>query len=183
MLKIRNLSLLLCCGLLVACGEAPKPRAAASPGMTTATTSAAAAPDADRPVTDPTELAFDTDPCATRLQDIAGSLLMYYITNHRLPPKLSDLSSYASAPLNFTCPASHLPYVYDPVTLSVDAGHPQLILYDAKPVHEGQRWGIVGRPAEGKQPETLWVVHFNQQQMEVYQGKLGAKPPPTHRVK
>src|SRR5260221_4292549 len=34
-----------------------------------------------------------TDPCAARLQDISGQLLLFYALNRKLPDKLDDLKS------------------------------------------------------------------------------------------
>jgi hypothetical protein len=41
-------------------------------------------------------------------------------------------------------------------------------MYDRHPVHQGRRWGIVGAPAEGKRPVSLWVVPFDDVQMQEY---------------
>ena len=48
------------------------------------------------------------DACAARLHDLSGLLLLYFVTNHRLPEKLEDLAPLADPDMEFgtTCPAS-----------------------------------------------------------------------------
>jgi hypothetical protein len=55
--------------------------------------------------------------------------------------------------LNLICPASHQPYVYNPLGLqSPKGGERRLIVYDATPAHHGRRWGITVAP-----PKSLGV--------------------------
>src|SRR5437773_10560864 len=75
----------------VGCAARPNARARAAPAKTPAIS--------------------NTDPCAMRLHDISGALLLYFSAHHDLPAKLDELKSPA---LNaFVCPVSHQPYVYD----------------------------------------------------------------------
>src|SRR5688500_14109954 len=48
----------------------------------------------------------NTDPCATRLHDISGALLLYYARNNDLPPALADLQGTpgVDGPASFECP-------------------------------------------------------------------------------
>jgi len=109
-----------------------------------------AAPSPRRPST-------DLDPCAERLHDACGRLLLYSRTNGRLPETLDDLArpdSGAIAPL--VCPASGKPYVYSKDGLRVPGRAGLLVLYDAQPVHSGMRWAILvegsdkGKPLAGR---------------------------------
>jgi hypothetical protein len=119
-------------------------------------------------VVDPAALKEATDPCAEQLHEVCGAMLLYYIAAHRLPNTLHELGAFADQPLVFTCPLSGDDYVYRPISLQGTVDHPQLVMYDRHPVHEGKRWGIVGAPAEEKRPVSLWVVLFDDAQMQEY---------------
>src|SRR6478735_5745074 len=58
----------------------------------------------------------NTDPCATRLHEATGALLLYYATHQDIPPTLEDLkkSPGMEGAGDMTCPVSHKPYVYNP---------------------------------------------------------------------
>jgi hypothetical protein len=102
---------------------------------------------------------FKTDPCAARLQDISGQLLLYYAVNRKLPDKLDDLRSLADvdAETNYTCPETGQPYVYAPQTLRASGLARLLVVYDAAPGKQGRRWCIlIGEPKPGK-PLATWV--------------------------
>jgi len=84
------------------------------------------------------------DPCADRLHDLAGHLLVYYCLHGWLPPTLDDLSAAADpaqAPL-LVCPASGEPYVYRPEGLAIEGQAARLVLYDAVPAHSGMGWAV-----------------------------------------
>lgn len=91
------------------------------------------------------------DPCAERLHDVCGHLLLYYASHRKLPPTLAELKSTRTMGLPpLACPASGKPYVYDPAGLSIPGRPGRLVLYDPEPSHSGMRWGIlVGTPADG----------------------------------
>ena len=91
------------------------------------------------------------DPCAERLHDVCGHLLLYYASHKRLPPTLAELkSALAMRPPPLVCPASGKPYVYDPAGVSIPGRPGRLALYDPEPSHSGMRWAImVGTPADG----------------------------------
>ena len=85
----------------------------------------------------------NADPCATRLHDLCGPLLLYYATNHKLPPTLEALRSTGmDMPEELTCPVSHQPYVYNPGGLLAPNAMGKLIIYDATPAHSGMRWAV-----------------------------------------
>ena len=84
------------------------------------------------------------DPCASRLHDICGPLLLYYATNHHLPDSLHELRQVAGFDeVEYRCPVSGLPYVY------TSRGMPapnqpggRIIIYDAAASHQGLRWAV-----------------------------------------
>jgi hypothetical protein len=84
------------------------------------------------------------DPCASRLHDIAGSLLLYYAAHESLPPDLSGVKQAGGAacpPLE--CPISGKPYLYSPMGLEISGLPGRVVLYDAAACHEGNKWGLV----------------------------------------
>jgi len=99
------------------------------------------------------------DPCAERLHDISGHLLIYYSANRRLPASLDELRALVGPdgpPL--VCPLSGLPYTYDPSGPEVPGQPGRLLLYDSEPTHAGARWGIVMAEPAGAAPLTSRVV-------------------------
>ena len=119
---------------------------------------------APRPGAAPAPLAA-TDPCSVRLHDISGLLLLYYVTNHRLPAKLEDLAPLADSDTDFqtTCPVSGQPYAYIPNGLAGVGTGRVLLVYDAVPAHAGVRWVIVASPPQGDQPLATWVMPFTEE--------------------
>jgi hypothetical protein len=84
------------------------------------------------------------DPCASRLHDIAGTLLFYYAAHESLPPDLSGVKQAggeACPPLQ--CPVSGKPYLYSPMGLEIPGLPGLVVLYDAAACHEGNKWGLV----------------------------------------
>jgi hypothetical protein len=81
------------------------------------------------------------DPCSARLHDIGGAILLYYALNRRMPARLEDVADLADldAPLNFTCPLSGRPYLYNPKGLAIPGTDKRIIVYDSTPAHDGQR--------------------------------------------
>src|SRR5436189_3752975 len=76
-----------------------------------------------------------TDPCGMRLHDICGPLLLYYATRHRLPDSLEMLNEIPhDETLDFTCPVTQQPYVYDPSGL-LNSSNGRLIVFDPTPAH------------------------------------------------
>jgi hypothetical protein len=113
-----------------------------------------------------------TDPCASRMHDIGGDLLFYYLINKKLPEQLDQLKDFADVDRdpNFTCPVSHKPYVYFPAGFTIPGQTRRLILFDADPVHGGKRWGIVMAEPEGKHPAATWVIPIDDQLFRSYTG-------------
>jgi hypothetical protein len=99
------------------------------------------------------------DPCAERLHDICGRLLLYYRGNGKLPVALADMKGLDSGALPpLVCPLSDKPYIYRKDGLRVTGRPGLLVLYDAEPVHSGMRWGISVETASEGQPLTGRVV-------------------------
>ena len=103
--------------------------------------------------TTPASSAANTDPCAMRMHDICGPLLLYYATNRALPARLEQLSEMPGFDhlKDFTCPASGKPYVYNPAGIPAPDRAMRLIIYDAVPAHGNVRWAvsIPAKPGEG----------------------------------
>jgi hypothetical protein len=119
----------------------------------------------------------DFDPCAERLHDTCGRLLLFFSINGRLPDTLDELARVDSqtppppgtgaqdgraywpgrtGPL--VCPVSGKPYVYSKDGPRVPGRAGRLVLYDAEPVHSGMRWGVLADVAAEGRPPTLRVI-------------------------
>lgn len=102
------------------------------------------------------QAALTDDPCAERLHDLAGQLLLYWVKNHDLPAELADLTTAQSRPaVGLICPVSHKPYLYSRCGLAIISGpkaglkadtQARVIVYDGEPSHHGMRWAIVAEP-------------------------------------
>jgi len=101
------------------------------------------------------------DPCASRLHDIAGTLLLYYAAHGDLPPDLSAVKKAggeACPPLE--CPVSGKPYLYSPMGLDIPGLPGLVVLYDATGCHEGGKWGLVASqmgPGKPLQTQVLLI--------------------------
>jgi len=117
--------------------------AAPSSSTSTPRTPQAASPD----------VPINTDPCAQRLHELCGTLLLYYNTHHALPPTLAALAQAPGAKDagDLACPASGQPYVYIPAGVPVDPPPSRVVLFDPTPAHGersggGKRFAIVIQP-------------------------------------
>jgi hypothetical protein len=117
---------------------------------------AGCAPQPPAPASRPAGLLED-DPCAERLHDLAGQLLMFYVQHHKLPRELSQLGPDAPKPL---CPVCGDPYVYNPQGLAVPGSSARAILWDALPCHSGVRWGIVMETPSPGHPLKIDVIRL-----------------------
>jgi hypothetical protein len=95
---------------------------------------------------------LQVDPCAERLHDLCGKLLLYHGIHSKLPGTLEELKALGSATLPpLVCPVSGKPYIYHPDGLAIRGWSGRLVLYDAMPSHSGMRWGVlVEDPGSGK---------------------------------
>lgn len=115
---------------------------------------------------------IDTDACAARLHDIIGQLYDYYLTNHRFPDRLEELSKYVDFDQvpDYRCPVSHLPYTYAPNGLESVNQSGRLIVFDSSPVHQNARWCIVVTPSpRGQQAMTMDVKRIPEGLFQTYQ--------------
>ena len=99
------------------------------------------------------------DPCASRLHDIAGSLLLYYAAHESLPADLSAVKQAggeACPPLD--CPISGKPYLYRPMGLEIPGLPGRVVLYDAAACHEGNKWGLVASQMGPGKPLQVQVL-------------------------
>jgi hypothetical protein len=109
---------------------------------------------------DPVAPISNTDPCATRLHDICGALLLFYATNDRLPADLTELERAPGSEdiPSFTCPVSNKPYVYNAGGIRMPEKNSWVILYDPAPSHSNLRWAVsILEPVPG-QPLVTKVV-------------------------
>ena len=100
---------------------------------------------------------IEFDPCAERLHDLCGRLLLYYKAHEEFPKRLANLEKDASHP---SCPKSAKTYVYNPDGLEAAHLPGRLIIYDAVPCHSGMRYGILAEPAKPGKPLIVRVVPF-----------------------
>jgi len=101
----------------------------------------------------------EIDPCAERLHEISGALLLYCSVNGKLPDTLADLKGADSAPLPpLVCPVSGKPYIYNRDGISVQGRLGRLVVYDSTPSHSGKRWGILADLGAGYKPLSSKVV-------------------------
>jgi hypothetical protein len=107
-----------------------------------------------------TASAMLTDPCAERLHDLAGALLLFYSRYGRLPKQLEDLSPTGNAakttPLK--CPVSNLPYLYASDGIPLSGYKDRLIVWDAQPCHNRNRWVILDIGAVNNKTLILRVI-------------------------
>jgi len=105
-----------------------------------------------------------SDPCADRLHDICGRLLLYCAARHELPQTQEDLKR-AAGNLPLSCPTSGKPYVYNPNGPRIPRRSGRLILFDAGPSHDGCRWAIVAEDLRPGKPLVARVVRMPEGQV------------------
>ena len=86
----------------------------------------------------------NTDPCAMRLHDICGALLLYYFNHFELPETLEELQPISEdEPLPpMICPVTQVPYIYNPSGIHLPERNTWIILYDPAPAHSRMRWAV-----------------------------------------
>jgi hypothetical protein len=84
------------------------------------------------------------------------------LLNKRLPQNIEELRGIAGPDpdVEFTCPVSGKPYVYEPRGIPRGQGRPgYLVLFDAEPSHSGMRWAVSAEEPRNKaQPLVTHVV-------------------------
>jgi hypothetical protein len=133
------------------------------------------------PATQPGHVAriTNTDPCASRLHELCGPLLLYYATQQRLPAILEDLGHVPGfeGVHDFTCPASGQTYVYNPAGIpGLDTGS-RVIVYDPLPSHSGIRWGISIIESSGDAPLVAKVIALPESRFSARAAKPGNASP------
>lgn len=100
-----------------------------------------------------------SDPCAERLHDLCGHLLMYHSLNRKLPDTLEDLKESGMGDLPpLTCPASGKPYRYMPAGMTVPGRDEIMVICDPVPIHSGMRWAVMVAPPESGQALATKVI-------------------------
>jgi hypothetical protein len=102
----------------------------------------------------------NTDPCANRLHDFCGPLLLYFNVERRLPQRIEELGQVTGFEnlRDFTCPVSHQPYIYSPTGIPGLEPGSRVVLYDPIPSHSGVRWGIAVQVPGEDQPLIAKVI-------------------------
>ena len=134
------------------CGPTrPDTPAAPGPGEVAAPVASGDVPSA--PIT-------NTDPCATRLHDLSGSLLLYQLLNNRAPDTLADLVDLDAGPAvpEAVCPVSGRPYVYRPGGIYLQDRDAHVVIHDPAPSHSGMRWAVTYRPPAAGGPPVTKVI-------------------------
>ena len=148
-------------GLLAVAGcaaPAAQTTTAPKPVASTQVSSAQASPPSATPAPAPTQNR-NTDPCATRLHDLCGPLLLYFATHQALPAKVEQLKSLPGIDVpDLVCPVSGKPYVYNRVGVPGREKGTQVILYDPADAGHGVRWGIAVKEPTPDQPLVAKVV-------------------------
>ena len=130
------------------------------------------------PAPPPVARGVESDPCADRLHDLCGRLLLYYSAHAQLPEHLADLGGVGSdAAASLACPVSGKPYLYIPRGLPVPGWPGRLILHDAEPCHSGRRWGILAEPPRSREPLVVRVVRVPETAVRRQPPHDDAKPP------
>lgn len=102
----------------------------------------------------------NTDPCAMRLHDLSGLLLMYQMEHGQLPAALSDLAGFPGFDQlgGLVCPVSGKPYVYNPNGIMLPEQNKHVIVYDPEPSHAGMRLAITIDDPRDDQPMLTRVL-------------------------
>ncbi len=100
------------------------------------------------------------EPCATRLHDVCGPLLLYLTANYRLPETLDELRQVPGGNTmeEFACPVSKQPYVYNLAGIVGPDISKRAVIYDSAPTHLGYRWAILLKEATPDAPFIAEVV-------------------------
>jgi hypothetical protein len=106
------------------------------------------------------------DPCADRLHELCGPLLMHYALHRRMPATLDDLRAVAGPDptIAFECPVSRRTYVYNADGLQSPAVNGRIVLFDPIPAHDGKRWAVVleeTKPGQPLIPRVITIPEFD----------------------
>ena len=100
-----------------------------------------------------------TDPCAERLHDLCGPLLLYRALRKKLPDSLEDLRKDAGPgeEIALECPSTGKAYIYEKDGITVPGIAGKVIVHDAVP-HSGVRWAITVMGADSASTLNTRVV-------------------------
>jgi len=113
------------------------------------------------------------DPCASKLQDIEGALLSYYIAKRTFPARLEEAAPFVDPgkKADFLCPLCNKPYVYLPPGGTAAAG--QVLAFAPVPDKDGKYRVIKMRPAAGNVMGSLPdVVTMSPDEMKPYLSRV-----------
>jgi hypothetical protein len=140
---------LACAALLWGCAQ-PKPAAPgnAPAASNTPDTGIEDKPDANR------------DPCAQRLHDLSGPMLLYVALHDQLPPSLDALKTLPGAEpdLKTNCPVSGQAYGYNAQGIEISGIEYRIYAWDASPAHGTYRWAIQLVPSIAGRPPYANVI-------------------------
>jgi hypothetical protein len=97
----------------------------------------------------------ELDPCADRLHDICGELLLHYLAHGELPQQLSELRG---GKLPVTCPVTIEPYDYHRDGLPIPGSDRVVLVSDPRPHSPSARWAIVADPPRPGKPLVARVL-------------------------
>lgn len=118
-------------------------RSNANPGGASADAGQSTTPTDMPRSTDPVAPISNTDPCATRLHELCGPLLLFFQSRQRLPDRIEELREIRGFEnLEITCPVSNRPYVCRPIGIATGDGQPRIVIFDPAPSHSGFRWAV-----------------------------------------
>ncbi len=107
--------------------------------------------------TKPTDPSIAPDSCASRLQDIEGLMIQFWLLNKQMPPHLADLQSVADPgqTVELTCGQSRVPFVYVRSGLRSLGRKAAIFVYDPTPAADGTFWCIL---ADDPRPGFNWSL-------------------------
>jgi len=125
-----------------------------------------------------------TDPIASRLHDLSGLLLEYYLLNKRMPPRLDDLKPLADPgqPTDFADPRTGQPFIYNPAATRMSPGDTRLVIHAPNPDSSGRYQGVLMRLARGGQVTATWVVTMSAIELQGHVARIPSTPPATARA-
>lgn len=97
------------------------------------------------------------DPCAERLHELAGKLLLFRFAQGHLPSSLAELPKGGATEM--VCPVSAKTYVYRRDGPAAPGWEGRMVAWDATACHRGGRWVVtLAQPAGGAvTAKVVWV--------------------------
>jgi hypothetical protein len=103
------------------------------------------------------DISFAPDSCASRLQDIEGTMIQFWLLNKQLPAHLEDLRSVLDPgqTLELTCAGSNEPFVYVRSGLRSLGRKSAIFVYSPTPARDGSYWCLL---AEDPRVGSNWIL-------------------------